>query len=346
MPNIAASTTDGHIAKSGNGTWASVRDATDGDSVSNTGFGGGYDIGSQGKGVGSAGQYTVKRSFFQFNVAGISNITELTMSVYGNSSGGGRGRAVKPTPSSFAGGGLGVADFDAIDGFSAGNTMAGNVTDYTDNYFAVVNGVINEIYLNAAAVNNANANGKLSICLVGDTYDYKNVDPDAGGDNNSAVSFAEFPVSGFQPILTYVTGSAAREAIGGGEFTRTELRDRAIVTGEITADTDYEFLLRNNLNSQVYFNIEGGGGKDIFNTASIRTTTSDSGSNVVGFVSENTHTSVIVKANASASFLLSSSATFPGNTFSVLATNPQIFNIEDTTASGSILGVDLDIFEG
>jgi len=346
MPNIAASTSDGHIAKSGNGTWSSVRDATDGDSVSNTNFGGGFDIGSQGKGVGSAGKYTVKRSFFQFNVAGISNITELTMSVYGNSSGGGRVRAVKPTAASFAGGGLGVADFDAIDGFSAGNTMAGNVTDYTDTYFVIANSVNSEIYLNSAAVNDANANSKISVCLVGDTYDYKNIDPDAGGDSTAAVAFAEFPFASFQPVLTYVTGSAAREAIGGGEFTRTELRDRAIVTGEITADTDYEFLLRNNLNSQVYFNIEGGGGKDIFNTASIRTTTSDSGSNVVGFVSENTHTSVIVKANASASFLLSSSATFPGNTFSVLATNPQIFNIEDTTASGSILGVDLDIFEG
>jgi len=344
MPNIAASTSDGHIAKSGTGTWASVRDATDGDSVSNTSFGGGFDIGSQGKGVGSAGQYTVKRSFFQFNVAGISNITELTMSVYGNSSGGGKARAVKPTAASFASG-LGVADFDAIEGFSAGNTMAGNVTDYTDNYFTIANSATNEIFLNAAAVNDANANNKLSVCLVGDTFDYKNVDPSSGGDNTAAVAFAEFPFASFQPTLTYVTGSAAREAIGGGQFTRTELRDRAIVTGEIEANKDYEFLLVNNLNNQVYFNIEGGGGKDIFNTASMRTTTSDSGSNVLEFISESVHVSVILKANATSSFLLSSSAALPGNTFSALATNPQVFNIEDTTASGSVFGVNLEIIE-
>jgi len=344
MPNIASDTTDGHIAKEGNGTWASVRDATDGDSVSNSNFGGGYDIGSQGKGVGTAGKYTVKRSFLTWNVSGISNITQLTMSLYGNSSGGGRARAVKPTTAAFASG-LGVADFDAIEGFSAGSTMAGNVTDYTDNYFGIVNGVSNEVYLNTAAVNHANANSTLAICLVGDTYDYKNVDPGSSGDNDSAITFAEFPLAAFQPILTYVTASAAREAIGGGEFTRTELRDRANVTGEIEADTDYEFLLVNNLNNQVYFNIEGGGGKDIFNTASIRTTTSDSGSNVLEFISESVHVSVILQASSSASFLLSSSEDLPGNTFSVLATNPQVFSIEDITSSGSVFGVDLEIVE-
>jgi len=342
MPSIAASTSDGHIAKSGNGTWASVRDATDGDTVSNTNFGGGYDVGSQGKGVGFAGQYTVKRSFFQFNVAGISNITELTMSVYGNSSGGGNVRAVKPTPASFASG-LGVEDFDAIDGFSAGNTMAGNVTDYTDTSFVIANSVANEIYLNAAAVNDANATSKLSVCLVGDDFDYRNIDPSTAGDNTAAFTFAEFPIVSFQPTLTYVTGSATREAIGGGEFTRTELRDRAIVTGDIEASKDYEFLLVNNLNSQVYFNIEGGNRKDIFNTASLKTTTSDSGSNVVGLVSESMHVSVILEANATSSLILNSSANPPGNTFSALATNPQVTSLDGNT--DAVFGVDLQIIE-
>ena len=269
MPSVASNTSDGHIAKSGTGTWSSVRDATDGDSVSNTGFGGSFDIGTQGKGVGTAGQYTVKRSFFQFNVSGVSNITELTMSVYGNASGGGNVRAVKPTAASFASG-LGVEDFDAIEGFSAGNTMAGNVTDYSDTFFAIANSVTNEIFLNTAAVNDANASGKLSVCLVGDTFDYRNVDPSSAGNNTAAVAFAEFPVTSFQPILIYKTGSGARQAVAGTDFTREELRTRQNVTANIDAATDYEAETHNDIKSICYLNFEGGKGKRIFNSASLR----------------------------------------------------------------------------
>lgn len=344
MPTVGSTTNDGYVESQGSGTWASVRDAGTGTSFANTGYGGGYDIGTKGKSVGDAGQYEVRRAFLSFNTKGVNNIDTATISLYGNASGGGNCRIVKGSADVIAAG-LSTADFDSISGFTAGASMAGNVTDYVDSAFALTNGITNVVTLNSTAINDMNANDKFNICIVGDDYDYQNVDPGLGGENNAAITFTEFPLVAYQPTITYTTSStpAGRAPLAGGTFDRTELRNKSIVATQLDADTDYEFLLKNDLKSQVYFTIEGGKGLSIFESASIRTTTSDSGSNVLRFVTGSNLGSGIINADCTASFLVSSSVTIEANSFKVIATNPQVFSIEDITASGSVFGVDLSI---
>jgi len=122
--------------------------------------------------------------------------------------------------------------------------------------------------------------------------------------------------------------------------TRAELGDGKDVTVQLDKSTDYEFLLSNNTKSQVYFTLESTTGKRIFESASLRTTTSDSGSNVLGFVTESNHASGIMAANSTSSFLVSSAIhNIPGNNFKVKASNPKVHYHTGST----VFGVDLEI---
>lgn len=340
MATVGSTTNDGYVESEGSGTWASVRDAGTGTSFNNTGYGGGFDIGTKGKSIGDAGIYEVRRAFLSFNTKGINNIDSATISLYGNASGGGNCRIVKGSADIIAAG-LSTADFDSISGFVAGASMAGNVTDYVDSAFVLTNGIINTITLNSTAINDMNTNDKFNICIVGDDYDYQNVDPGLGGENNAAITFTEFPLVAYQPTITYTTSSipAGRTPVAGGDFDKTELGNKPIVTAQLDADTDYEFLLKNNLKSQVYFTIEGGRGLSIFESASIRTTTSDSGSNVLGFVTESNHASGVINANCTASFFVSSSVAIEANSFKVAATNRKVIY----PTSSIVYGLDLSI---
>ena len=124
------------------------------------------------------------------------------------------------------------------------------------------------------------------------------------------------------------------------------MRTKQLVSTEITADTDYEFKFENNLKGQIYFNIEGVNNKDIFTTASLRTTSSDSGSNVVSFISESQHVSFILAGESTSSFLMSSSGvTIPGNNIKVMATNVEVYDPSATgnNATASFFGVNMNL---
>lgn len=218
--------------------------------------------------------------------------------------------------------------------------MAGNVTDYVDSSIVFTANSVVSITLNSTAIGVMNANDKFIIAVVGDTYDYRNVEPSAGESNLGGMGFADIPGdTANDPQISYTTGAVERSPDAGGTKSKDQLRTKQNITTEITADTDFEFKLENSLKTPVYFNLEGIQGKDIFNTASFRTTTSDSGSNVLSFISQSQNSSFIIAGESTASFFLSSSTTIPGNSIRAVATNIT----QLTPTSTKVFGVSMEV---
>ena len=191
MPVIYADSGDGWIksSASGHSTWAGARDATSGDTPDTNDY---YTAPSAGvlyqaaKGGGST--YTVIRAFFFFDFSGESGTVDsgATLSIRGAPGTSGMGansaRIVKSTAFGGEGGtALAATDFDAITGFSSGNDMSGNVTDYSSTVIGAWDGSgWNDFTLNATAINDINTDGYLIVCLVESGFDYDNDDPASG----------------------------------------------------------------------------------------------------------------------------------------------------------------------
>ena len=117
-------------------------------------------------------------------------------------------------------------------------------------------------------------------------------------------------------------------------FTRLQLRTYQTDTFDFSGARN--FSLENNLRTTAYFNIEGVNGKDIFNTASLSSLVNCS------VVTESIHAGFIVDSNSTATFTFTPSATIAKEDVRFIASNTLVYNINDTTASGSAFGVDLD----
>ena len=161
MATIYASTTDGYVYKYVSDTWANVRDATSGTANStatryNTAV---KVLHSGGRG---GDTYFVGRSFFAFDTSVISvTPASATLKLYGYGNGGADVIAVKATMPDLSTG-IASADFDAITGFSAGNTMSGNVTEYSLEITTWSTSGYNDIALNAAALSDMVSGGVFS----------------------------------------------------------------------------------------------------------------------------------------------------------------------------------------
>ena len=341
MPTVESNTTDGYVRNQGS-IWSSTRDASSGNFATSTGQNNGSAIGVTATAARGGGTtYTVYRAFLEFDFTGVTNVSSATLKLK-NPGAQSRIRIVEAT--SFAP--LGTGDFQNIQGYSAGNTMAGNVTDLIDSnvIFAGSNAVTN-ITLNSNAIQLMNSRDSLIMAIVGNAYDYLNVTPSIGDNDIAGLTFADAPGTSNDPQIEYVASSGQKQAQAGGTFSRSALRVRTNITTVLEADTDYEFKIKNNSDNSVYFNLEGANGTNIFNTASFRTTTSDSGSNVLFFTSESQHSSFILAANSTSSFILSSSVEIAGNNIQAVATNTQVFNTTATTGSttASFFGADMEI---
>ena len=119
-------------------------------------------------------------------------------------------------------------------------------------------------------------------------------------------------------------------------FTRLQLRTAQNDTKNFTVADPRTMSLENNLSTTAYFNIEGVNGKDIFNTASLSSLVNCS------VVTESIHAGFIVDSNSTATFTFTPSATIAKEDVRFIASNTLVYNINDTTASGSAFGVDLD----
>lgn len=117
-------------------------------------------------------------------------------------------------------------------------------------------------------------------------------------------------------------------------FTRLELRNYVTDTNDFSGDRNFQ--LENNASSTAYFNIEGVNSKDIFNTASLTSLVNCS------VISESVHAAFIMDPNATASFTFEPSSTIAKEDIRFVASNTLVYNINDSTASGSTFGVNLN----
>ena len=117
-------------------------------------------------------------------------------------------------------------------------------------------------------------------------------------------------------------------------FTRKELRTPVTASDNFSGDRD--FSLVNNSTTTAYFNIEGIGGKDIFNTASLSSLVNCS------VITESMHAAFIINPNSTATFTFEPSATINKEDIRFIASKTLVFSNADPTASGSAVGVDLN----
>ena len=352
MPIVYAGANDGVVSNTDNVDWATTRDAASGDSYNTVSAIIAPAFGSEGTGIGAAGSYMVARCFYQFDVSAITSALESAVLNIYVGSGTGDIRIVKMGGNFTS---LTWSNFSDIKGLTAGATMAGNVQDYVDSVHTTTS-AYQTITLNAQARADILAGGfggDFNICIVGNTYDYLNVDPGAGGSNTGGFVFNNFPGTSFDCFLEYEYAAASsKSALAGSDFTRTQLRDRTPITTGLTENTLYEVVAVNDSPNQVYLTMEG---DDLFRKPGetgkgfyIETTNSVSGSNVINYIQENPHASFILAGASSSSFLISSSVGTGervGNTISVMATNGLYYSTLDPTTSGSVGGVNVAIFD-
>lgn len=115
-------------------------------------------------------------------------------------------------------------------------------------------------------------------------------------------------------------------------YNRTQLRDGVNADADLTADT-YNFSLVNNSGNN-YFTIEGQNSELPFTKASINTLVNCS------FVTGSKNAGFSVNGNSTATFNLVVTDTISANDIKFRATNSLIYNINDTTASGSVFGIE------
>lgn len=336
MPSSVADENDGNVKNGPISTFAGARDASSGTTVTTSGQNSTAAVGtSGGSGRGATITTTIQRSFFEFDFTGVTNVSTATLKLKSTSNNSAIVRIVKA--GDFAP--LGTGDFDNIVGFSAGNTMAGNVTDFIDAPVTLASNATTDFTLNSTAIADMNSNDKFRIAVVGNTHDYLNVAVSATDTNVGGIVFGDNPGTESDPQIEYTTSTEGRTADAGGTKNKDQLKRRALISTVIDADTDFEIKLTNTLKTPVYFNLEGVGGKNIFSTASFRTTTSDSGSNVLSFISESQHASFILAGESTSSFFLSSSIAIPGNNIEAIAANIT----QLTPTSTETLGVSMEV---
>ena len=282
--------------------------------------------------------WRIIRHFLEFDFTGVSNVASATLYLTRaqSSSPTSRARLIKGPDQSPA-----ITSFTSIPGFVQGSSMAGNVTDYSSD-ITTGGEVETEISfsLNTTCINDLNVRDTLNLAMVDYDADYLN----DRGNVNSVISFfiVEEPGVVRDPRIEYTIAERSIQT----SKTKSTLRERSLINLQLEQDTDYEFKFRNTSNNQVYFTLEGAKGKNIFESCSIRTTTSDSGSNVLNVVSGSTNASMILEGAATSSFMVSSSTdTIVGNNIKAIATNALVYNINDSQASGSVFGVDMEIIK-
>ena len=119
-------------------------------------------------------------------------------------------------------------------------------------------------------------------------------------------------------------------------FTREQLRTFTTNSADFTA-VAHTFTLVNNASTVAGFSMEGKDGKEIFESGSITSLLNCSlvsGSNNVAF---------LIDSGSTATFTFTPTSTISQEDILMLAPNALVYSLDDTTASGSYFGVNLDI---
>ena len=207
--NPTSADTDGWVKKSSTTNWAGSRDATDGDGRGNSLIGSTNAVYVD-KGTNRDGddEWHVYRSYLAFDTSMVSasfNLYDAKLALSNDSGSHPNGDVIvvksnKPDLSTD----IAHADFDDLPGFSAGNTMDGNVTDYSSVFpsgsYPTGDNVSFTIDLNASAFADIKSGDVLKLAVVNYNYDYKNVDPNTVAEANG-MSYTDNTSTGRRPVL-------------------------------------------------------------------------------------------------------------------------------------------------
>ena len=233
MPIIFADSTDGRVVnfRSGGASWATARDGGTGTTASSTQQSSVLAVGAEGNTT-RGGFYFVARSFFSFDVSGItSSVASATLNIRGRSNSSADIIVIKASKPD--GSNLTTADFDAIPGFSAGNTMSGNVTDYSSEVSSWSTSGYNSITLNSTALSDLVSLNSLIVALVEFDHDYSNVAPAQDGTQRRVgLFFQNFSGTSRDPYIEYVLGTAGY----GNTVNGVASANIAAVDGVLTAN--------------------------------------------------------------------------------------------------------------
>ena len=120
---------------------------------------------------------------------------------------------------------LAASDFQAIPGFSADNSMSGNVTDYSAAFSGTWNtSEYNDFTLNSNALSDLQNNSVIQIAIVNYTYDYLNVQPAFNPFFNNGLYYSDYLGTATDPIIDYTLGTAPQiaeiDGIAVGDYDR------------------------------------------------------------------------------------------------------------------------------
>ena len=229
MPTLTAASNDGYIRSIGTSRtyWTGARDATSGTSASSTAQRYAFAVLVRVTGTGASTTNNMFRSYFYFDCSGITSaVSSATLKIYGYSYNSGDIIAVKASaPNTDGSTALAVGDWDAIPGFAAGQSMAGNVTDYSAEVSSWSTVGYNSITLNASALADLQNNNAFQVCLVNYDYDYLNVAPSTGVLAANGLYFQDYSGTGTDPIIEYTLGDPALASINGvaaGDISRVQ----------------------------------------------------------------------------------------------------------------------------
>jgi|21_taG_2_1085346.scaffolds.fasta_scaffold05696_4 hypothetical protein len=210
MAKVRSNSTDGNIF-SPTTTWAGARDATAGAGnaacVDDDDYSSDFTAVSRFGSRGASNTYKVTRSFMRFNTSSITGtVSGVTIRVRGYGSNDGSVIAVKASAAfSDNATDLATEDFDAIDGYVTGSSLAGNATVYgtqiiTTNWStAGYNAMTGSNDLAADIQNNL----VVDICFMDYTHDYLNSTPSSNGTFNCGGYYTDYTGTDRDPYIQF-----------------------------------------------------------------------------------------------------------------------------------------------
>jgi hypothetical protein len=210
MAKVLSNSTDGNIF-SPTTTWAGARDATAGGTqsaaVDDEDYSSNFTVVSRFGSRGASNTYKVTRSFMRFDTSSITGaVSSVTIGIRGSSSNDGSVIAVKASGAfSDNATNLAIADFDAIDGYTTGSSLAGNATVYgtqivTTNWSTAGYNVMTGSNDLAADMQN---NSVVDICFMDYTHDYLNSAPSSNGTFNCGGYYADYTGVDRDPYIEF-----------------------------------------------------------------------------------------------------------------------------------------------
>ena len=186
MPDIYSGTGDGKVQSLISPTWAGARDTNGGASASDSASNSSNFVAVQRFAARTGGNTTrVTRSFLTFDVSSITSaVAEVELKIYGYSGNDGTIWGVKGLNYI---GSLSIFQFDEMPGFSAGNQMFGNVTQYTEINTGGGNwstSGYNSLTGTSDLRDDIESENAITIVMTDSSYDARNLAPSSNGTFN------------------------------------------------------------------------------------------------------------------------------------------------------------------